>query len=276
MVFSIYSSVWKIKKAVLFRSLPNHLKHWHQLYLQRCSNTPQKCLRFPGNCAPGLPSETTVSTAPERVLTGHPATWSVLACLVCLPWCSKCEHTYQRSRWPGASHRGWRPRCTRVPGAWSVCEYKHLAPHPTVAPSSQMRHCQRVMSCTFVNKMSIIHSIIQQVTSGQIWWVLSKSCKFLWYLNYTFTHTYTSRSEITTVGPLNLLDTDFSSEYQTNSHVPVPYVYTYLQFAMSTFLHLKSNVGCKWMWMKHEGVPTWQALCWSWGCLCRGPSGSTW
>lgn len=75
--------------------------------------------------------------------------------------------------------------------------------------------------------MSIIHSIIHQVTSGQIRWVLSKSCKFLCYLNYTFTHAYTSRSEITTVEPLDLLDTDVSSEYQTNSHVPVPYVYIF-------------------------------------------------
>lgn len=91
---------------VILRSLPNHLKHWHQLYLRRCSNTPQKCPRFPGNCGPGLPSETTVSTAPERILIGHPAASSILVRLVCLPWCSKCEHTYQRSRWPGASHRG--------------------------------------------------------------------------------------------------------------------------------------------------------------------------
>lgn len=91
---------------VIVRSLPNHLKHWHQLYLRRCSNTPQKCPRFPGNCGPGLPSETTVSTAPERILIGHPAASSILVRLVCLPWCSKCEHTYQRSRWPGASHRG--------------------------------------------------------------------------------------------------------------------------------------------------------------------------
>lgn len=46
-------------------SLPNRLKRWHQLCLQRCSNTPQKCPRFLGNCAPGRPSETTALTATE-------------------------------------------------------------------------------------------------------------------------------------------------------------------------------------------------------------------
>lgn len=135
--------------TVIYLILPNRLKHWRRLYLQCRSSTPQKCLRSPGSCAPGLPSGTTVFAATECVLIWRHAS-SIRVCG--LPWCSKCGRTYQRSRWPGACRRGWRPRCTRAPGAWSACEYKHLAPHPTVAPSSQMRRCQRVTSWTFVNK----------------------------------------------------------------------------------------------------------------------------
>lgn len=48
-------------------------------------------------------------------------------------------------------------------------------------------------------------------------WLGSQSCTFLWYLNSTFTHAFTSRSEITTARPLHVFDADLSSEYQSNS-----------------------------------------------------------
>ncbi len=53
------------------------------------------------------------------------------------PECSRCGHTCRRSRWRGACHQGWRPRCRQAPGGASVCGYTPHAPHPTDAQWSQ-------------------------------------------------------------------------------------------------------------------------------------------